>query len=94
METVAVWTGAAGENFCNALTSDGTHIYAGLWLGPVKVFKINPATMETVAVWTGAADEGNSWFLTFDGNFLFIGLSTDPAKLIRKIMRDINETET
>ena len=92
MVTVATWTGGAGEDFCQVLTFDGTYIYAGLYISPAKVIKINLSTMATISIWTAAAGENQCRSLSFDGEYLFLGVATTPAKLIRKIMRDIDET--
>jgi len=50
--------------------------------------------MTTVSVWTGAA--ANQFFATlvFDGQYLYFGGYKAPAQVIRKIMRDIDETGT
>ena len=94
MATVATWTGAAGKELCEGLTFDGTYIYAGLYLFPVEIVKINPSTMATISIWTGAAGENYCNNLTFDGTYICAALATSPAKVIRKIMRDVDETGT
>jgi len=45
-----------------------------------------------VSTWTGATGENNCRALTFDGTYIYAGLDISPAKVIRKIMRNINET--
>jgi hypothetical protein len=48
--------------------------------------------MSTVAKWYGGDGENDCRALTFDGIYIYAGLNISPAKVIRKIMRDINET--
>jgi len=78
-----VWTGATGENYCRALTFDGTYIYAGLDTSPARVIKINPNTMTAVSLWYGGSGEGYCYALTFDGTYIYAGLNTSPARVIK-----------
>ena len=54
--------------------------------------KIKTSDMTTISTWTGAEGEDNLSALLFDGLFTFISLLTTPAKVIRKILRDVDET--
>jgi len=44
------------------------------------------------AVWTGATGQDKCLALTFDGTYIYAGLYISPAQVVRKIMRDIDET--
>jgi len=81
-----IWTGVTGQNYCCALTSDGTYIYAGLNTTPAYVVKINPSTMATVSTWSGAGGQDSCRALTFDGTYIYAGLSTTPAYVMRNII--------
>ena len=48
--------------------------------------------MATVSTWTGDTGENSCYILTFDGTYIYAGFDTTPAKVIRKIMKNINET--
>ena len=41
--TIDQWTGPSGINNCDALTYDGTYIYAGLELSPARVYQFGAA---------------------------------------------------
>lgn len=75
--------GGAGEDYCEALTFDGTYIWAGLWTEPAKILKINPFD-NSYTVITCAAGENKCTSLTFDGTHVWAGLSPDaPAKILK-----------
>lgn len=84
--TKGVWTGAAGQERCFALASDDTFIYAGLWITPAKVIKIDPATMTTVGVWTGAVGENKCSVVACQGGFVYASVAQvfpQPDKIIK-----------
>jgi len=92
MSIAATWTGAAGENYLTDLVFDGLQIYAVMQIDPFKLAKIKIEDMTTISVLTGAAGETNGRGLTFDGFFIYIGTLTSPGKVIRRIIRNYNET--
>ena len=77
------WVGATGEDYCRALTFDGTYIYAGLYTSPARVIKIDPSTMTTISSWTPPGGENLCSALTFDGTYIYAGLWTLPAKMYK-----------
>jgi hypothetical protein len=94
MTTEASWTGAVGEVYCMSVSFDGSYIYTTIMGSPGKIKKINPSDMSLISTWTGASGEDDFISITFDGNFLYFGGNVAPAKIIRKIIRDIDETGT
>ena len=94
MVTVASYTGAAGINYFYGITFDGQYIYAAAMISPGKIIKIDPSDMSKISIWTGETGENNFNCLASDGIHIFFGGNTSPAIVIRKIMRDIDESET
>ena len=94
MTTVTVWTSPAGGNAIQGMYFDGTYIYVAQNTVPGRVAKINPSDMTTVSVWIGATDDDHCWDVSGDGKYIYISFPTTPGRLVRKIMRNIDETGT
>jgi hypothetical protein len=93
------WTStslALSIDAATVLYFDGNYLYSG-GLSPAKIIKINPVTMSEISIWTGlAGTDKYPRSITSDGLFLYIAITppTPPyCKVIRKIIRDIDETE-
>lgn len=73
------WIGTSGQDQLNAVVSDGSNIYAGLYVSPAQVVKLDPVTLAPVgSPWVGAAGENYVTSLAFDGTYIYAGLDVSP----------------
>lgn len=71
------------QDYCYAVTSDPTYIYAGLYTTPAQVIKIDPQDMATLATWQGDEGQDLCCALTFDGQYIYAGLRTIPGQVVQ-----------